>query len=124
MKDSTPQEIEQVVAAAHDVARSFGNLRPAERAVMLRAAADALENARADLVGIARGETHLPEARLNGELTRTTFQLKLFADVLDEGSYLEAMIDLPDADWGMGPRPDIRRVLVPLGPAVVFAASN
>ena len=70
-------------------------------------------------------ETSLPEGRLRGELTRTTFQLRLFADVVTEGAYLDARVDHADADWPMGaPRPDLRRLLIPLGPVVVFAASN
>ena len=69
-------------------------------------------------------ETHLPEARLTGELGRTTFQLRLFADVLREGSFLEARIDHADPEWGMGPRPDLRRVQRPLGPVAVWSASN
>src|SRR6202000_1172599 len=61
--------------------------------------------------------------RLNGELTRTGYQLRLFADALDEGSYVEAIIDHAGAT-AMGPRPDLRRMLVPIGPVAVFGASN
>ncbi|HEY6739631.1 MAG TPA: aldehyde dehydrogenase (NADP(+)) [Actinopolymorphaceae bacterium] len=122
--DSTAQEIEQVLAAAALAAGPFGALTPAERAGLLRRVADDLDAAADELVGLAQEESHLPEPRLRGELTRTTFQLRLFAETLEEGTYLEAIIDGPDPDWGMGPRPDLRRMLVPLGPAVVFAASN
>src|SRR5690606_34340594 len=60
-----------------------------------------------------------------GELKRTTFQLRLFAEVLADGSYLDARIDHADAEWPMGaPRPDLRRMLTSVGPVVVFAASN
>lgn len=97
---------------------------PAEGAAQLRAAADALDAAGTRLVPIAREETHLPEARLTGELTRTTFQLRLFADEVASGVHLGLTIDHADADWGMGPRPDLRRMLVPLGPVAVWAASN
>jgi NADP-dependent aldehyde dehydrogenase len=83
----------------------------------LHAAAD-------DLVPVAAAESHLGTERLVGELGRTTFQLRLFAELLDDGSYLRASIDLPDPAWPPGPRPDLRRMLVPLGPVVVFAASN
>src|SRR3712207_8813319 len=68
-------------------------------------------------------ETALGTTRLNGELTRTAYQLRLFAEVLDEGSYVEAAID-PAGDTPMGPRPDLRRMLVPIGPVAVFGASN
>ena len=70
-------------------------------------------------------ETHLAESRLRGELTRTTFQLRLFAEVITDGEYLDVRIDHADPAWPMGaPRPDLRRFLIPLGPVLVFAASN
>jgi NADP-dependent aldehyde dehydrogenase len=91
---------------------------------MLRALAEALDAAADELVDLAIGETHLGESRLRGELLRTTFQLRLFAEVITEGSHLEACIDHAQAAWPPGPRPDLRRVLRPLGPVAVFAASN
>jgi NADP-dependent aldehyde dehydrogenase len=93
------------------------------RADLLRALADALEGDRETIVALADRETALGTTRLNGELTRTTFQLRLFADVLTDGGYLEATIDHA-GDTGMGPRPDLRRMLVPIGPVGVFGASN
>lgn len=93
------------------------------RARMLEAMADALETERSALVPLADEETALGEARLNGELTRTAFQLRFFAEVLRDGAYLEATIDHA-ADTPMGPRPDLRRMLRPLGPVAVFGASN
>lgn len=112
------------LASAASAARAFGALRPGERAVMLRAVAGALDGAAGELVPLAERESHLPEARLRGELVRTTFQLRLFADVLDDGSYLRATIDHFDQQWTPGARPDLRRILLPVGPVVVFAASN
>ena len=93
------------------------------RASLLRAIAYELESRRADIISLGMRETALPEARLNGELTRTAYQARFFADVLDEGSYLEATIDHA-GDTPMGPGPDLRRMLVPLGPVAVFGASN
>ncbi|MFC8729169.1 aldehyde dehydrogenase (NADP(+)) [Streptomyces bacillaris] len=106
---------------AADAARTAG---PADRARWLTAAADALDAASAALVPVAIRETRLPEARLTGELHRTAFQLRLFADRLASGALDDVRIDHADADWPMGPRPDIRRTTVPLGPVLVFAASN
>src|SRR5690606_17008956 len=76
-----------------------------------------------ELVAIADDETGLGETRLRGEVARTTGQLRMFAAVVTEGSYLEATIDhaVPDAT---PPRPDLRRLLRPLGPVAVFSASN
>ena len=123
--ETTDAELETVLAAASAAAAPLAAFRPSERAVFLDAAADALNAAASELVPVAMRETHLPEARLKGELKRTTFQLQLFAQVLRDGDYLDVRIDHADQGWPMGaPRPDIRRVLEPLGPVVVFAASN
>jgi len=116
--------LEQVLTDAARAARPLSALAPRARAAMLRRAADALDAAAGDLVPVAMAETHLPEPRLRAELIRTTFQLRLFADLLDDGAYLEATIDRPDPAWPTGPRPDLRRMLLPLGPVLVFAASN
>lgn len=73
---------------------------------------------------MAHSESHLPTARLTGELKRTTFQARLFADALRTGALTPSRVDPPEANWGSGPRPDLRRGVVPLGPVLVFAASN
>lgn len=112
--------LEQARAATHHLAESSA----ADRGAWLRAIADALEGRRDELVALAADETHLPNGRLNGELTRTTFQLRLMADCLAEGSWCEAIIDSADPDWPTGPRPELRRMLRPLGPVLVVAASN
>ncbi|WP_140416445.1 aldehyde dehydrogenase family protein, partial [Arthrobacter globiformis] len=118
-------ELENLLAAAQNAAAPLAALRPAERAGLLDAVADALDGAAGQLIPEAERETRLPEGRLRGELKRTTFQLRLFAEVLRDGGYLDARIDHADADWPMGaPRPDLRRIRVPVGPVVVFAASN
>jgi NADP-dependent aldehyde dehydrogenase len=91
------------------------------RAALLRAIAGALEEARDELVALADEETGLGPVRLGGELTRAQTQLEMFADVVDEGSFLQAVIDHADPDAA---RPDLRRMLVPIGPVAVFAASN
>ncbi|HEU4553612.1 MAG TPA: aldehyde dehydrogenase (NADP(+)) [Chitinophaga sp.] len=93
------------------------------RALFLEAIADELEAQREVLVPIAQQESNLPPARLNGELTRTTNQLKLFAGVIKEGSWVEAVIDTANTA-GTPPRADIRKMLLPIGPVVVFGASN
>lgn len=117
-------ELETIMAATAEAAQLWGARPAADRAAALRAMADALDGAAEELIPLAGEETNLPPARLGGELKRTTFQLRLFAEMLDEGGYLDARIDHADPAWPMGARPDIRRVLEPLGPVVVFAASN
>lgn len=124
MNDTTPAELDAVLAASASAAAPLAALRPAERAQLLRAAAAALDAAAGELVPIAQRETSLPEARLTGEVARSSGQLRLFADALEDGSYLEVIIDTADPDAKPIPRPDLRRMLVPLGPVLVFAASN
>ncbi|WP_427134184.1 aldehyde dehydrogenase (NADP(+)) [Pseudarthrobacter sp. S9] len=122
---TTDAELGRLLAAAHAAARPLAALQPARRALLLDAVADALDGSADQLLPAAQRETRLAEARLRGELARTTFQLRLFGEALRDGGYLDARIDHADADWPMGaPRPELRRVLIPVGPVVVFAASN
>jgi NADP-dependent aldehyde dehydrogenase len=123
-QETGEQALEAALQAADTAAEPFGGLRPAERARMLNAVADALEASSAELVPLAMSESGLPEARLTGELNRTVVQLRLFADVLLDGSYLGVIMDEADQDFAIGPRPDLRRIKLPLGPVLVFAASN
>lgn len=116
----------QVDAICEEAATAFAELQGRDRAWradLLRAMADGLEAQREAVVEVADAETALGSGRLGGELTRTCFQLRMFADVVDEGSFLEATIDHA-GDTAMGPRPDLRRMLVPTGPVGVFGASN
>ena len=121
--ESTEDEVAQLVAGAAAVAREYGRSSREDRAALLRAIADELEEGREQLAQIADDETALGLPRLSAELVRTVFQLRAFAEMLEEGSYLEVTID-EAAMTGMGPRPDLRRYLVPLGPVGVFGASN
>lgn len=121
---TSPAEVDTILARAETAAQSWAKTDAATRARALRGAADALDAHADELVPTAQSESHLAEARLRGELARTTFQLRLFAEVVEDGSYLDARIDHADGDWPMGARPELRRVLQPLGPVLVFAASN
>ena len=94
------------------------------RARLLRGIADNLAAGGAPIIDRAHLETGLPLPRLQGELGRTVGQLKMFADVLEEGSWVDARIDEPDYDRKPAPRPDIRSMLRPIGPVAVFGASN
>lgn len=116
--------LNEALAGAAAAARPTARTTAGERAAWLRAAADALDAAAGELVALAGAETHLPDARLTGELARTTFQARLFADRLESNLLGDVRIDHADPDWPMGARPDIRRTTVPIGPVLVFAASN
>ncbi|SDP37373.1 NADP-dependent aldehyde dehydrogenase [Nakamurella panacisegetis] len=116
-------DVDRAIAAA--AASAWARTSASDRIHALNAVADALTANTDELVEIAVTETHLGDARLRGEIQRTAFQLRLFGAVLAEGSYLDARIDHADPGWPMGaPRPDLRRMLQPLGPVLVFAASN
>lgn len=121
---STSAELDGIVQAAHTAYREASGATAAVRAGWLSAIADAVDGAADELVPLAQEETHLPEPRLRGELTRTTFQLRLLGEEIIAGHHLDATIDHADPDWGMGPRPDLRRMNVPLGVVGVFGASN
>jgi alpha-ketoglutaric semialdehyde dehydrogenase len=117
------QAIRQVTQHA---AIAFGNYQKtsfADRAFFLETIANNIEALGDTLINRASEETHLPAARLKGERGRTTMQLHMFAEMLREGSWVEASIDtaLPDKTPA---KPDLRKMLVPLGPVVVFGASN
>lgn len=121
--ETTAEQAAAACAAADGAAAAVADVPRGQRADWLRAMAAQMEAERSELVSVADRETGLGRTRLDGELTRTCFQLRLLADVVDEGSYLEVTID-HQADTPMGPRPDLRRMLVPLGPVAVFGASN
>ena len=123
-QETTSAELDAVVLAAVAAAPGMAAAAPTERAGWLRAVADALEAARDELVPLAIEESHLPEARLQGELSRTTGQLQLLADEAETGGPWDVVVDHADPDWKPVPRPDLRRVTVPLGPVAVYAASN
>jgi NADP-dependent aldehyde dehydrogenase len=117
--------VDELVARAVAAGDVWAATSPADRATVLTAVADALDGAGGELVPIAQRETYLSEGRLTGELKRTTFQLRLLGQSAAAGEHLDVRIDHADPEWPMGaPRPDLRRSAVPLGPVVVFAASN
>ncbi|MGQ4511519.1 aldehyde dehydrogenase family protein [Streptomyces sp. DW26H14] len=120
---TTLDEVRDTVARAAAAAERLTAMGREGRARMLRAMADALDHDGERIVATADRETAISTRRLTGELTRTTYQLRLFADALDEGSYLEAAVDHA-GPTPMGPGPDLRRMLVPIGPVAVFGASN
>ncbi|TMU98821.1 aldehyde dehydrogenase (NADP(+)) [Streptomyces sp. DASNCL29] len=125
MTDPTnAQVLARKLDAAAGAFEQWSRLQPADRAPFLEAIASALEEAAPKLVAIADEETSLGETRLRNEMVRTVFQLRLFAETVTRGEYLGATIDRADPAWPMGPRPDLRRVLEPLGPVLVFSASN
>ncbi|MDQ0693312.1 aldehyde dehydrogenase (NADP(+)) [Arthrobacter sp. W4I7] len=121
---TTPEQVENQILAAHAAYEKARDVEPAVRGSWLEAIASALEDDADELVGLGTQETHLDEGRLRFELKRSVFQLRLFRSEILSGEHLGAVIDHADAEWGMGPRPDIRKINVPLGAVGVFGASN
>jgi NADP-dependent aldehyde dehydrogenase len=121
VESTSDAELDAIVARA--AASGWRETTSAERADALERVADALDAETELLVSTADSETALGVPRLTGELKRTTNQLRLFAGVLREGSYVEATLDSADATT-VPPRPELRRVLRSIGVVGVFAASN
>lgn len=121
--DATIQEVDHALKSAWDAFHIYRKCSLKERAGFMRSIAKQIEWLGDDLIITAGRETNLPEARLRGERTRTIFQLNSYADACERGGWLDARIDtaIPDKS---PPKPDIRKMLVPLGPVVVFGASN
>jgi NADP-dependent aldehyde dehydrogenase len=119
----TPDEADAVIRAA-DAAFAMASAHDRLwRAGLLDALADALDAHRDELAGIADRETGLGLPRLTGEVGRSSFQFRMFAGALRDGGYLEATIDHA-GQTALGPQPEIRRMLVPLGTVAVFGSSN
>lgn len=95
-----------------------------EKAIFLEAIAAGIDACGDELILTCVSETALPKARLEGEKARTINQLKMFASLLREGSWVDARIDTALPDRLPLPRPDLRFMYIPLGPVVVFGASN
>jgi acyl-CoA reductase-like NAD-dependent aldehyde dehydrogenase len=121
-REASTGDVRAAVAAAADAVPALADRE--KRIALLRGAAGRLRAAGDEIVAVCEAESGLPEARLRGELERTAGQLELFAAVVEAGDHVEASIDTADPDAVPIPRPDIRRMLLPLGPVAVFGASN
>ncbi len=121
---ATVEETDQAMQLATEAFEKFKKTTGAERSDFLNAIADEIMNLEDALIHRGMEESGLPEGRLIGERGRTVNQLRLFANVAKESSWVDATIDLAQPDRQPIPKPDIRRMLVPIGPVVVFTASN
>lgn len=121
---ATGEEIERAVQRAADAFKLYSRKSGRERAAFLRTIASKIESITNEIVERAAQETALPVTRLQGETARTCGQLRLFAQVAEEGSWVNARIDHADPERKPLPKLDIRSLMRPLGPVVVFGASN
>jgi alpha-ketoglutaric semialdehyde dehydrogenase len=121
---ATAAEVNQAVDKATAAFQEYRLSSPEDRAVFLEAIATEILELGDPLLERAIAESGLPLPRITGERMRTVSQLRLFAGILREGSWVEAVIDPAQPDRTPLPRSDIRKMLVPLGPVLVFPASN
>ncbi len=121
--DASVDEIEVIMQQSWKAFHEYRKLSLKQRADFMHAIAREIENLGDEVLQTAHEETHLPEGRLRNERTRTIFQLNNYAEACERGDWLEARIDtaIPDRN---PPKPDLRKMLIPMGPVVVFGAAN
>lgn len=122
--EASKEEIDDAVNLALKAFESYRQISGKEKAKFLRAIADEIMALEDDLIYTYCSETGLPEGRAKGERGRTIGQLQMFANLVEDGSWVEASIDTAQPDRKPIPKPDLRKQLIPLGPIVVFGASN
>ncbi len=122
--EATEPEVDRALQAAHRAFLEYRKGTAEEIAGLLEKVADEILALEDTLIQRAKAETALPEDRLLGERARTVNQIRMFAAFVKEGSWVEASIDRAMPDRKPVPKPDLRRMLIPIGPVVVFGASN
>ncbi|MEX0291004.1 MAG: aldehyde dehydrogenase (NADP(+)) [Flavobacteriaceae bacterium] len=122
--EATEVEIEEAVRLATIAFKDYRRVSGAKKAEFLNAIADEILALEEALISTYCSETGLAEGRAKGERGRTVGQLRSFASLVSEGSWVEATIDTAQPEREPIPKSDIRKMLVPLGPVVVFGASN
>ena len=121
---ATGDEVEAAVQAADAAYPAYRSTSPAQRAAFLDAIANELDALGDDFIQHVMRETALPEARIRGERSRTSNQLRLFAEVVRRGDFYAARIDRALPQRTPLPRPDLRQYRIGVGPVAVFGASN
>lgn len=121
--DATPEQVAEAARCAGAARAALADADSAAVAGLLDGIAAALDGARDGIVALADVETGLGRARLVGETARTTGQLRMFADLVRDGRHLDVVVE-PADPTATPPRPELRRMRVPIGPVAVFGASN
>lgn len=116
--------VDRACGAAEEAFQDYGYSSRVDRAAFLNAIADRIEGRAEAITAVGTAETGLPEARLNGERGRTTGQLRLFAEHILKGDYLDLRHDPALPGREPLPRPDLKMIQRPIGPVAVFGASN
>ena len=124
MTEASNDEVETAVELAANAAAEFAKVNGSDKAQFLNAIADEIMALGDMLIHTYCAETGLPEGRAIGERGRTVSQLRSFANLVAEGSWVDATIDTAIPERTPAPKPDLRKMNIPLGPVVVFGASN
>src|SRR5688500_17603062 len=122
-EEASAAHVDRALEAAEQASHEYRGLPAESRAAFLDRIAEAILQADG-LLPAAHAETALPSERLTGELARTAGQLRMFADLVRDGSWVDARIDRALPDRRPLPKPDIRRMLIPIGPVAVFGARH
>jgi alpha-ketoglutaric semialdehyde dehydrogenase len=124
IRETPTNEIDQAVVKAHEAFLVYRKAKPGEKISFLTLIADNIDKQRSQLSAMASKETSLPVDRLEGEITRTINQLRMFAALLKDNSWVRPIKDSADPSRKPIPKPDLRLMQQPLGPVAVFGASN
>ena len=122
--EADADEINQAVELAHRAFQIYKTIESSKKSNFLKTIADEILNLGDSLIHLVMLEAGMTYERVVGERTRTLWQLQMFANLLDEGSWVEATIDTALPERIPIPKPDLRKMLIPIGPVVVFGASN
>lgn len=122
--EASEVEINKAVALAAEAFKAYSKVSGAKKSEFLNEIANQIEALGDELVKTYCAESGLPEGRAMGERGRTIFQLRTFANLVKEGDWVDAVIDTADPNRQPIPKVDIRKMMIPLGPVVVFGASN
>ncbi|MBT8252835.1 MAG: aldehyde dehydrogenase family protein, partial [Bacteroidia bacterium] len=122
--EATSEEIDLAVQKAKSAFETFSKTPGSQKAAFLNSIADEIMALDDELIKVYCKESGLPSGRAKGERGRTVFQLRTFAELVAEGSWVEATIDTAIPDREPIPKPDLRKMNIALGPVVVFGASN
>ncbi|MFT6243030.1 MAG: NADP-dependent aldehyde dehydrogenase, partial [Akkermansiaceae bacterium] len=121
---ATPDDLQKAVTLATTAFPQYSTTSPETRAKFLRTIAEKIDAHGDEITPRMMSESGLPEGRCNGERGRTIGQLRMFADLIEEGSWVDARIETAQPDRAPIPKPDLRSMRRPLGPVAVFCASN
>ena len=122
--EATINELNMAVNLAYDAFLEYKNADSLNRSKFLDSIVDQILLIQNDIVSVYCEETGLPDGRAKGELGRTIGQIRSFSELLKKGDWVNASIDTADAERKPVPKPDLRKMSIPLGPVLVFGASN